>query len=145
MYRSLNIFVLKWLPVTDNIRCIYIIIIIITTTMLTCVVQCSADGAGGSLRAELGNPTPSLHCECVVQMWLQLTNDHGGLLYVSIAGFVTHLLSTGLTHTALAMLTYHTIGNIRASSCVSWGSPGQLQLANGHLGCGSSQWFRRWR
>lgn len=111
--------------------------------MLTCVVQGSADVAGGFLRTELGNTIPSLHCECVVQMWLQLTNDHEGLLYVNIARLVTHLISTGLTHTCLAALTYHAICNIGASSCVSWGTPGQLELPNGQLGCSSSQCFRR--
>lgn len=97
-------------------------------TELTCVVQGSGDAGGGPLSAELGHATVSLHSERVVQMRIQVSDNHDGFLQVCGARFEAYLVAAGDTRAPVTVLTRHAVGEVAAPGHQRW-APGQLQPA----------------
>lgn len=81
-------------------------------------MQCGVNAADGSFTAELRNSAPRLHGERVVQMRLQFTHNHFGVLQVSAARVETNFFATGLAHFSFAAFASHGVRDVAAAAGV---------------------------
>lgn len=98
-------------------------------TKLTCIVQSGGDGGSGLLVTVLGHSAVGFHGESVVEMRVKVTDYDHGVLQVCGSWFKADLLATGDAQGSVAMLTHHTVGEVRAAPRHQRRAPGQLQPA----------------
>lgn len=81
-------------------------------------MQCRVNAADGSFTAELRHSAPRLHREGVVQMRLQFTHDHFGLLQVCAARVEANFLAAGLARFSFAAFANHGVRDVAAAAGV---------------------------